>query len=132
AGTQAQWFLDAETAGVADPARFAPDAFTGSPGPQTLQAFWDSQVRQLGDGWSVKDVDESTNLEVKATVASADGREWALSCSVELPAPHKIQTLIVSPTLSGFEGRQATDEDAAALARIELETPIVLGDPAFF
>ena len=132
---QVEWILDALRRLAAghpvpddEPSHFAENARTGTPAPTPRDRFWGSQPDRLGHDFAEKSSKALSDYELKVTLVSTDGREWELSCGVASAVPHQILSLAVSPTLSGFDARVATIEDAAALAGVERQSPVVLGD----
>ncbi len=56
------------------------------------------------------------------------GHVRRLAVSIESRPPHRIRGIGMDEGAPGLAARRATDEDAAALRQIELQTPIVSGD----
>ena len=139
-GRQFAWWIaslnaDGEGATPADLDRFGPglrDRFQHLFNPATMDEAWRAEAGQVGHVVRLT-VEQSSELELVAEVATDKNRRHVLRFAVDPQPPHQ---------LIRFDGerrhdfnlsvREATAADAAILADIERRCPIVMGDTSVY
>lgn len=90
--------------------------------------LWERAARRLGPG-RVVEVHQSSEHHLRLLVEDSPLRRFWLSVFVEDEPPNKLDSWDTAPALPvGVEIRRLERTDADALARLEREAPMVLGD----
>ena len=136
AGRQAAWVLGrvhagGEGASLADLERFTPALaarWRRTDSDEAMRDNWRRDREQLGRFVGVTYAPAS-DIAVEAEILAAKDRRWNLALTVEPDPPHRIAALEWR-RVHDFDllVREATPDDAAALADVERRCPIVVGD----
>ena len=136
AGRQLAWWLgmiadEGARARPGDGDRFGPELRTQLAylfDPERLREAWRRDAGRLGAPVEVT-AEQSSEHDIVALMASATGRKWTLTVSVEPQPPHRMLTFRIDRRYDfKLEVREATPEDALVVADIERRCPIVMGE----
>ena len=135
-GRQLGWWLGmiadgGARASPADGDRFTPERREGIArffDPQSMQEAWAAYSGRFGAPVEIT-VEQASELEIVATIATAKERKWTVSASVEPDPPHRFAAYRDERKHDfKLEVREATPDDALTVADIETRCPIVMGD----
>jgi hypothetical protein len=94
-----------------------------------------TRLGEMVDGYGMTGVrtpdatlDRTVRRPYAIAVLERAGHVRRLAVSIESRPPHRIRGIGMDEGVPGLAARRSTDDDAAALRQIELQTPIVSGD----